>query len=89
VRWRKKFWPKVQPALQVNSIQSVIDAVEAGLGVGIGPCFLAQSRAGLTMIEGPLAECETQLWLLTHPESRHLRRIAAVSAHLVASLALD
>jgi DNA-binding transcriptional LysR family regulator len=89
VRWRKKHWPKVQPALQVNSILSVIDAVEAGLGVGIGPCFLAQGRTGLVMLEGPLDECETQLWLLTHPESRHLRRIATVSAHLAASVSLD
>jgi DNA-binding transcriptional LysR family regulator len=89
VRWRKKHCPKVLPALQVNSIQSVIDAVEAGLGVGIGPCFLAQPRAGLVMIEGPLAECETQLWLLTHPESRHLRRIATVSSHLAAHLSLE
>jgi DNA-binding transcriptional LysR family regulator len=89
VRWRKKHCPKVQPALQVNSIQSVIDAVEAGLGVGIGPCFLAQPRPGVAMVDGPLEECETQLWLLTHPESRHLRRIAAVSTHLATELSLD
>lgn len=89
VRWRKKHWPKVQPALQVNSVLSVIDAVEAGLGVGIGPCFLAQTRAGLMMLDGPLDECETQLWLLTHPESRHLRRIATVSAHLAAHVSLE
>jgi hypothetical protein len=31
---------------------------------------------------------ESELWLLAHPESRHLRRVAAVYGHLARSLAL-
>jgi hypothetical protein len=34
-------------------------------------------------------ECQTELWLLTHPESRHLRRISTVYAHLAQALTLD
>ena len=30
----------------------------------------------------------SELWLLTHPESRHLRRVAAVYAHLARTLSL-
>ena len=33
-----------------------------------------------------LDECETELWLLTLPESRHLRRVAAVYSHLAQGL---
>jgi hypothetical protein len=29
-----------------------------------------------------LEGCESSLWLLAHPESRHLRRIAAAYQHL-------
>ena len=72
--------------LRVNSVQSVVDAVAAGLGVGIAPVFLASQRRELQPLGEPLAECETQLWLLTHPESRHLRRIAVVAAHLASHL---
>ena len=36
----------------------------------------------------PLDECETELWLLAHPESRHLRRVGAVCAHLAETLRL-
>jgi len=86
VRWRRKHLARVEPALRVNSIQSVVDAVEAGLGIGIAPMFLAGQRRGLQRLGEPLAECETQLWLLTHPESRHLRRIAVVATWLAAHL---
>ncbi|WP_457332148.1 LysR family transcriptional regulator [Rhizobacter sp. P5_C2] len=89
VRWRKKHLPKVEPVLRVNSVQSVVDAVAAGLGVGIAPVFLASQRRELQPLGEPLAECETQLWLLTHPESRHLRRIAVVAAHLASNLRMD
>lgn len=88
VRWRKKHLPRVQPRLRVNCVQAVFDAVAAGLGVGIAPLFLGVGRRDVTMVEGPLDDCETQLWMLTHPESRHLRRIATVAAHLAAHIAL-
>ena len=37
----------------------------------------------------PLEDCQTDLWLLTHPESRHLRRVSTVFAHLSRELLLD
>jgi DNA-binding transcriptional LysR family regulator len=82
VRWRQRHLPRIAPRLEVDSILAVQQAVAAGLGVGIVPCFLAERDARLVALTEPLDECETQLWLLTHPESRHLRRIATVAAHL-------
>jgi hypothetical protein len=52
------------------------------------PCFLAERDPGLVALTEPLVECETQLWLLTHPQSRHLRRSAAVASHLADTIAL-
>jgi DNA-binding transcriptional LysR family regulator len=89
VRWRRKHLPKVTPRLEVQSILAVIEAVAAGLAVGIVPLFLAASYAQVAPLTEPLAECETDLWLLAHPESRHLRRIAVVAAELARSLNLD
>jgi DNA-binding transcriptional LysR family regulator len=60
-----------------------------GLGVGIVPLFLADGRRDLARLTEPLDDAETQLWLLTHPEARHLRRIAVTYAHLAERLALD
>jgi DNA-binding transcriptional LysR family regulator len=88
VQWRRKHRPQVAPRVLVNSIQAVFEGIVAGVGIGIVPLFLAASRADLVALTEPLAECETPLWLLTHPESRHLRRIATVAAHLDAAIVL-
>jgi DNA-binding transcriptional LysR family regulator len=89
VRWRRKHLPRVEPALRLNSVQAVFDAVRRGLGVGIAPLFLARGVDDVTAITPPLDECETQLWLLTHPESRHLRRIQAVADHIARTVVLS
>ncbi|OIQ85971.1 HTH-type transcriptional regulator PgrR [mine drainage metagenome] len=88
VIWRKRHFPKVAPRYRVNSILSVLELVALGLGVGIVPLFLAEGRSDVVRLSEPLAECETELWLLTHPESRHLRRVGAVYAHLAHTMNL-
>lgn len=88
VRWRRRHVPKATVVALVNSIQSVTEAVGQGLGVGIVPLFLAAGRKDLVQISPPLDECDTPLWLLTHPESRHLRRVSTVFTHLAETIAL-
>jgi DNA-binding transcriptional LysR family regulator len=88
VVWRKRHLPKVAPRYRVNSILSVLELVAGGLGVGILPVFLARGRADLAALSDVIDECQTELWLLTHPESRHLRRVAAVYGHLAAAVSL-
>lgn len=88
VVWRKRHLPKVVPRYRVNSILAVLELVALGLGVGIVPLFLAESRRDLVRLSEPLEACETELWLLTHPESRHLRRIGTVYTHLAQAIRL-
>ena len=88
VVWRKRHHPRVAPRFRVNSILSVLELVALGMGVGIVPLFLAVGRSDVVRLSEPLDDAETDLWLLTHPESRHLRRVAAVYAHLAQSLTL-
>ncbi|AKJ27422.1 LysR family transcriptional regulator [Caldimonas brevitalea] len=86
VRWRRQHCPKLQPRFKVNSILAVLEAVGAGLGVGIVPLFLAAGRREVRQISEPLEDAQTSLWVLTHPESRHLRRVSTVFSHLCAAL---
>ena len=88
VRWRRKHLPKVAPRHLVDGIVGVVDALKAGLGAGVVPLFMLQSEPQLAAWSDPLEGCESQLWLLAHPESRHLRRIATVYQHLATSIAL-
>jgi len=89
VIWRKRHFPKVAPGYRVNSILTVMELVALGLGVGVLPLFLAKHHRGLVQLTGVLDECQTELWLLTHPESRHLRRVSAVYGHLARMLSMD
>ena len=88
VVWRKRAFPKVTPRYRVPSILSVLELVAIGLGVGIVPLFLAERRTDVVRLTEPLDECETELWLLTHPQSRHLRGVGAVYTHLAQTLRL-
>lgn len=89
VLWRKRHHPKIVPRYRVNSILSVAEAVASGLGVGIIPLFLARGRPELVQLSDPLDECETDLWLLRHRESGHIRRISTVYSYLAEKLALS
>lgn len=88
VIWRQRHWPRIVPRYRVGSILSVLELVALGLGVGIVPLFLAEGRSDVTRLSEPLDDAETGLWLLTHPESRHLRRVATVYGHLAQRLQL-
>lgn len=88
VLWRRRHFPKAQPAWRVHSILTVAELVALGLGVGILPLFLAQPRRDLVAMTEPLDDADTELWLLTHTESRHLRRVATVYGHLAQALQL-
>ena len=88
VLWRKKHFPKVMPRYCVNSILTVAEMVGQGMGIGLLPVFLAQGRSDLLALTDALDECQTELWLLTHAESRHLRRVSTVFSHLAKHMVL-
>ncbi len=89
VLWRKRHLPKVIPAYKVGSILTVLEFVALGLGVGVLPVFLANGRNDLVQLTEVIDECQTELWLLAHPESKHSRRVMTVFAHLSQYLTLD
>lgn len=89
VVWRKQHFPRIEPGYRVGSILTVMELVGLGLGVGVIPLFLAKTHPNLIQLTDALDECQTDLWLLTHPESRHLRRVSTVFGHLSRVLSMD
>jgi DNA-binding transcriptional LysR family regulator len=89
VLWRKKHAPKAWVQYRVNSILTVAELIGQGLGIGILPLFLARGRKNLRQVGVPLEESDTPLWILTHTDSRHLRRVAAVFDHLARNVQLE
>jgi DNA-binding transcriptional LysR family regulator len=88
VLWRRRQFPKAVPAYRVSSVLTVMEGVALGLGVGAVPLFLAAQRRDLLQLTEAIEECQTELWLLTHPEARHLRRVATVYRHLAETVTL-
>lgn len=88
VLWRKKHFPKVQPTYRVGSILTVAELIAQGAAIGLLPVFLASARPELVQLSDVIDECQTELWLLTHPDARHLRRVSTVYSFLAQHLAL-
>jgi DNA-binding transcriptional LysR family regulator len=89
VIWRKKNFPKLSPLFQVSSILTVAELIAQGLGIGVLPMFLANKRGDLKPLSDSIEESQTELWLLTHTDARHLRRVSTVYSFLSQELNLS
>lgn len=58
-----------------DDMGAVVGAVRAGLGVARMPCFIGDAHDDLMRLEGTELAPYYDLWLLTHPDLRHVRRI--------------
>ncbi|AMJ63220.1 LysR family transcriptional regulator [Bosea sp. PAMC 26642] len=60
---------------KVNTVLGLAEAVEAGIGIGFLPCFIADTKPGLIRLAAPDPGFSADLWLLTHPDLRHSPRV--------------
>jgi len=63
------------------------EAVEAGIGIGHLPCFVADARPKLIRLAPPEPEFADDLWLLTHRDLRQSARVRALLDFLAAEIA--
>jgi DNA-binding transcriptional LysR family regulator len=68
--------------LSVSDAETILQAIRAGLGKSLLPCFVADGEQRLRRLSGAEAVLTRELWLLTHSELRHHGRFAAVVAWL-------
>jgi DNA-binding transcriptional LysR family regulator len=88
-QWIRKHVDEAHIALRVDSLVAMADAVAAGFGVGWLLCPLGDARATLKQVEPPLAELDTQVWVLTHPDLKRVARIHALTDFLYERLSRD
>jgi DNA-binding transcriptional LysR family regulator len=89
VAWRRRHYPKVVPRWRIDSIVMAQELVARGFGVALLPTFFAAPRRDLVALTEPLEETANELWLLTHRDARHLRRVSTVFGYLARELVLD
>jgi DNA-binding transcriptional LysR family regulator len=64
--------------LIVNDSDVAVHAIRAGLGRSLLPCCIGDREHELSRLSGQKPVLSRELWLLVHPELRHLARIRAV-----------
>lgn len=75
VQYRQKHIPADQTVYKLNTVLGLAEAVEAGIGIGFLPCFIADKRPALVRLAHPQTGYAADLWLLTHPDLRHSPRV--------------
>lgn len=88
-RWLARHVPESRFAFRCDNLPVLVDAVGAGLGLGLLLCHLADARPELERLHEPLPELDTPLWVLTHPALRHVARVRALADFLVDALRGD
>jgi DNA-binding transcriptional LysR family regulator len=87
VRFVREHVPPERVVYKVNTVLGLAEAVEAGVGVGHLPCFVADVRPSLVRLAPPEPRFAADLWLLTHPDLRHSARVRVFLDFLAAEIA--
>jgi DNA-binding transcriptional LysR family regulator len=87
VRYVQQHVPMERNVYRVNTVLGLAEAVEAGIGIGHLPCFVADARPKLIRLAPPEPEFADNLWLLTHRDLRQSARVRALLDFLAAEIA--
>ncbi len=76
-RWLLDHAGNEQIVYRLNTVLGLAEAVAAGAGMALIPCFIGSATPGITRIGFPDPEIEHGLWLLTHPDLKNSARVRA------------
>ena len=72
---------------RLNTLLGLAQAVAAGVGLALLPCFVGSAMPDLARLCPPLPELAGELWLLTHPDLRETARVRAFIDFCAAEMA--
>jgi DNA-binding transcriptional LysR family regulator len=82
VRWLAQHARSARVVFKSNSPQSQLAAAEAGLGLALLPCYLADPVPGLVRVLPVSKGVVRGLWLVLHRDLRHTARVRALADFL-------
>lgn len=86
-RWLVQHVGEDRIGWRINTVLGLAEAVAEGAGVGLLPCFIAQTFPNLVPLSGPIPEIPGALWILTHPDLRSTARVRVFMDHVGAEIA--
>lgn len=81
-RVRVRHFPELTQGLRLEDVMLVVQALEAGLGIGLLPCHLGEPSPRLVRAGGMRPIRVGEVWLFSRPDTRGVPRIQAVSGFL-------
>ena len=66
------------PRIRASRIALQLEAIRAGAGPGILPCFVGDADPLLKRLTPPIEEIEADYWLLVHPDLKAVPRVRHV-----------
>jgi DNA-binding transcriptional LysR family regulator len=72
--------PESASSITVNDSELALNAVRAGLGRSLLPCRIAERIPELSRLSGAKPVLSREMWLIVHPDLKHLARVRAVIA---------
>ncbi len=77
MQWLKQVAPSASYRFRSSSASTLLRACQAGLGIGLLPCFAAEAAGLCRLSEG--VELRRELWLLRHRDATRVPRFRAVA----------
>lgn len=84
--WLRQHVPAERQVVSVDSLLGMVAAVEAGMGAGMLLCLLADGRDGLAQLAPADPALDTDVWILSHPDLRRVKRVRAFTDFLFEQL---
>jgi DNA-binding transcriptional LysR family regulator len=72
--------PEARISIAVNDSELALNAVRAGLGRSLLPCRIGDGVPELSRLSGAKPVLSREMWLIVHPDLKHLARVRAVIA---------
>lgn len=79
-------YPSAPIGLAIDDITARHRALVQGLGLGRGACFMADPEPGLVRLSDAPPVRQQDVWVLTHPDLKHVPRVRAVVDFVYAAL---
>src|SRR5437867_549496 len=64
-----------RPQVRASRFSLQVEAIRAGAGLGILPCFVGDADARLVRLTAPITELGADYWLLVHPDLKMVPRV--------------
>lgn len=73
--WLMRHLGEHRPRVRASRFALQLEAIRAGAGLGILPCFVGDADPALVRLTAPIAELGADVWLLVHPDLRAVSRV--------------